>query len=212
MKSSSILRIAPVVLAILLSAKAVPAQDVVPTGIIKGQVTDSETKAALPGVTVLVADTQTGSNSDADGNFIIKNLPVGSYTLKFNCMGYHNLSKTDIIVKPKRIVFVQAELEANPLQVNDVVVSNGYFPHSDDSPTSFISFSAEEIRRAPGSAGDVSRILMTLPSVAKVNDMYNSLIVRGGSPNENGHFEGGGSAQRLSKRRGHAHVEYRCCL
>jgi len=48
-----------------------------------------------------------------------------------------------------------------------------------------IGFSAEEIRRAPGSAGDVSRILMSLPSVAKVNDQSNSLIVRGGSPIEN---------------------------
>jgi outer membrane receptor for ferrienterochelin and colicin len=188
MKFSSILKVIPVMLMTLLLVKAAPAQDVVPTGIIKGQVTDSETKAALPGVTVFVADTQTGSNSDTDGNFTIKNLPVGNYTLKFNCMGYHNLSKTDIIVKPKRIVFVQAELEANPLQMNDVLVSNGYFPHSDDNPTSSINFSAEEIRRSPGTAGDVSRILMTLPSVAKVNDMFNSLIVRGGSPNENGFF------------------------
>jgi hypothetical protein len=47
------------------------------------------------------------------------------------------------------------------------------------------NFSYEEIRRAPGSAGDVSRIMMSLPSVAKVNDQSNNLIVRGGNPVEN---------------------------
>jgi len=45
-----------------------------------------------------------------------------------------------------------------------------------------------EIRRAPGSAGDVSRIMMSLPSVAKVNDQSNNLIVRGGNPMENTFF------------------------
>ncbi|NOY06655.1 MAG: TonB-dependent receptor plug domain-containing protein, partial [Chlorobi bacterium] len=40
-------------------------------------------------------------------------------------------------------------------------------------------------RRAPGTGGDVSRILMVLPSIAKVNDQSNNLIVRGGNPIEN---------------------------
>jgi outer membrane receptor for ferrienterochelin and colicin len=157
-------------------------------GIIKGKVIDSETKSPIPGATVMIFGTKTGANSNPEGDFTIKNVPVGDYTLHINCIGYEPLSKTDIIVKPKRITFVQASLKVSPVKLNDVVVSGGYFPQEESEPTSTINFSAEEIRRAPGSAGDVSRILMTLPSVAKVNDTYNSLIVRGGSPNENGFF------------------------
>lgn len=167
--------------------KSVRAQDV-PRGTIKGQVIDSETKTPLPGVTVLIANQSMGAKADIDGNFTIKNIPVGDYVLRFNCIGYEPLSKTDIIVKPKRITFVLANLNVSPVEMNNVVVTGGFFARQENEPVSSINFSAEEIRRAPGSAGDVSRILMTLPSVAKVNDMYNSLIVRGGSPNENGFF------------------------
>lgn len=160
----------------------------VPQGTIKGQVIDSETKAPLPGVSVLIAAPPMGANADVDGNFTIKNVQVGNYTLKFSCIGYDPLSRTDIIVKPKRITFVQAELNVSPLQMDDVVVTNGYFSRMEDQPTSSINFSSEEIRRAPGSAGDVSRIIMGLPSIAKVNDQVNSLIVRGGSPMENAFY------------------------
>ncbi len=163
------------------------AQDV-PLGTIKGQVIDNETKTPLPGVTVLIANQSRGAKADFDGNFVIKSLPVGSYTLKFSCIGYDPSSKTDVIVKPKRITFVQAALNVSPLQMDDVVVTNGYFAQVEDHPTSAISFSSEEIRRAPGSAGDVSRIIMGLPSIAKVNDQVNSLIVRGGSPMENAFY------------------------
>ncbi len=166
---------------------AVRGQDV-PQGTIKGRVIDSETKAPLPGVSVLIAAPAMGANADVDGNFTINNVQVGNYTLKFSCIGYDPFSKTDIIVKPKRITFVNAELNVSPLQMNDVVVTNGYFSRKEDQPTSSINFSSEEIRRAPGSAGDVSRIIMGLPSIAKVNDQVNSLIVRGGSPMENAFY------------------------
>ncbi|MBD3170215.1 MAG: TonB-dependent receptor plug domain-containing protein, partial [candidate division Zixibacteria bacterium] len=43
-------------------------------------------------------------------------------------------------------------------------------------------------RRSPGTAGDVSRIVMNLPSIAKVDDQLNSLVVRGGNPTENAFF------------------------
>ena len=69
-----------------------------------------------------------------------------------------------------------------------MVVTAGYFHTKAVQPVSITSLSAEEIRRAPGSGGDISRVIMGLPSLAKVNDQSNSLIVRGGSPLENGFF------------------------
>jgi len=97
----------------------------------------------------------------------------------------NNLKKTDVIVRPERITFINAELKMAAIETDEISVTAGYFPEYDEEPTSVVSFSYEEIRRAPGSAGDVSRILMTLPSIAKVNDQSNNLIVRGGNPIEN---------------------------
>ncbi|NOY60504.1 MAG: TonB-dependent receptor [Calditrichaeota bacterium] len=159
-----------------------------PTGIIKGTLVDAETKTPLIGANIMVANTILGAAADTDGRFIINKVPVGSYTLQFHYIGYESLSKTDVIVRPNRITYVNVELKISSIELKQVVVTGGYFPETDQQPVSITSFSQEEIRRAPGSAGDVSRIIMGLPSIAKVNDQSNSLIVRGGSPVENAFF------------------------
>jgi len=158
------------------------------TGSIKGKVSDAGTKAPLIGANISIMNTMMGAATDLQGNFIIPNVPVGSYSLKFSYVGYETLVKTDVIVKARRATFVNAELRMTTMEADSITVFAGYFSKTDEQPVSAINFSNEEIRRAPGSAGDVSRILMSLPSIAKVNDQTNNLIVRGGSPVENGFF------------------------
>jgi hypothetical protein len=69
-----------------------------------------------------------------------------------------------------------------------VTVHASAFPEADQQPLGLVVFSSESVRRAAASAGDVSRFVAGLPSVAKVNDSDNSLIVRGGSPMENAFY------------------------
>ncbi|MEZ5357835.1 MAG: TonB-dependent receptor [Candidatus Zixiibacteriota bacterium] len=157
-------------------------------GTLKGQVMDIETKTPLVGATVTIVGTNKGAAADLDGNFAIERVPVGNYSLKFQSIGYNAFIQTDVIVKSNRITFVNAELASSAIEGKDVTVSAGYFRSVQDEPTSATSFSGEEIRRAPGSAGDVSRIVAVLPSVAKVNDQLNSLIIRGGGPAENAFY------------------------
>ncbi len=164
------------------------AQEVIPIGSIKGKVIAAEELYPLIGVNVVVKDKNIGAVSDMDGNFEIKKLPAGSYILIFSYVGYETYSQTDVIVRPGRITFVEAKLKESSVQMHDVVVSAGYFNELDAQPVSAVNFSTEEIRRSPGAAGDVSRILFGLPSLAKTNDQKNSLIVRGGSPMENAFF------------------------
>jgi len=158
------------------------------TGTIKGKLQDTETKAPLVGANVTVMNTNLGAVTDLEGDFVILNVPVGSYALRFSYLGYETIVKTDVIVKPQRITFVNTEMKMTVLQSESVTVTAGYFAKADEQPVSAVNFSYEEIRRAPGSAGDVSRIMMSLPSVAKVNDQSNNLIVRGGNPVENTFF------------------------
>jgi hypothetical protein len=162
--------------------------DEIRTGMIKGAIVDAETKTPLMGANVVVLGTKRGAASDDIGHFIILDVPVGSYTLQFSYLGYETMRKTDIIVRSERITFVQSGLKPSVIEGQAITVTAGYFSQTEEQPTSAVHFSYEEIRRAPGSAGDVSRILMILPSVAKVNDQSNGLIVRGGSPVENAFF------------------------
>ncbi|MCF6270406.1 MAG: TonB-dependent receptor [Melioribacteraceae bacterium] len=154
-------------------------------GKIEGVIIDTETKTELIGANILIMNSTIGAATDINGKFVIPNIPIGNYSLKLSFLGYTPIIKTDIIVRSNRITTVNGELNPSTLQADEVVVHGEYFQKNDEQALSSINFSGEEIRRAPGSAGDVSRILMSLPSVAKINDQSNTLAVRGGSPIEN---------------------------
>lgn len=160
----------------------------VPRGTIRGRVVDVVTKSPVMGASISIVGTQRGVATDAKGEFAIFRVPVGSYSLTIHSIAYEPLSKADIIVRPKRITYVEAELRHTAVEIEGTVVTAGYFPESLGQPTGVTDFTSEEVRRSPGSAGDVSRIIRILPCAAKVNDLYNSLVIRGGSPAENGFY------------------------
>ncbi len=188
MKATHLITPALTVLVALSTFHVALSQEKDRAGTIKGSVVDAETKTPLPGTSVLIVGTPMGSATDAEGKFTIQKVPVGSYTLEFRIIGYEALRKTDIIVKSDRSTIVQTELKMTTVETQGMEVTGGYFSRTEGEATSVVNFSFEEIRRAPGSAGDVSRIIMGLPSLAKVNDQSNNLIVRGGSPVENAFF------------------------
>ncbi|MBN2281968.1 MAG: TonB-dependent receptor [Candidatus Marinimicrobia bacterium] len=157
-------------------------------GTIAGRVIDEGTQKPLIGVNVILEKTTLGAASDINGDFRIENVEPGNYNLSFHFMGYKKIMKSDIQVKPDRTTIQNAELPEAVLQGETVIVTTGYFTEADEKTISNFSFNAEEVRRSPGSAGDVSRILMALPSTAQVYDNANDLMVRGGSPIENGFF------------------------
>jgi hypothetical protein len=159
-------------------------------GKIKGQVLDRETKEPLPGVHVEIVNTQQGTIADKLGNFMFNDIVVGNYSILFSLPGFDKLLITDVIVRSKRITTVQAELKLLPIKA-EVVVSAKYFAKNEDQPAITANFSTEEVRRAPTLLSDVSRRLMGLPSVINMNQQFNGLIVRGGSPSENGFFVDG---------------------
>jgi len=158
------------------------------SGEIRGRITDANTKHPLVGVNVILLDANIGSSTDLEGEFALVDIPIGAYRLKCSSIGHETLIVPDVIVKPQRITTVNIELMKDILEGDEVTVHPRFFADVEHQPVSSVSMSGEEVRRTPGSAGDVSRIVMALPSVAKVNDTRNSLVVRGGSPIENGYY------------------------
>ncbi len=158
------------------------------SGRISGVVIDKVTKQPLIGANVLIVDTYFGGSTDKIGTVHISDIPAGNYQMEFRYMGYQTLVKTDIIVRPDRITTINAELNETVMIGKAVTVKAAYFQKDEDAPVSAVSFSNEEIRRAPGSAGDISRLLNAVPGVAQQSDQFNDLMVRGGSPIENGYY------------------------
>ncbi len=160
-------------------------------GSIKGKIVDAATMKALPGVNIIVLGSGRGVAADIEGAFTLHDIPVGIHRIKFQHIGYEAVVRSDISVRPGRITFLEVALNETIIETGEVVVTANYFTSQADRPVSVISLKNEEIRRAPGSAGDVSRVLTVLPSVGQVSDNANDLVVRGGSPIENGFYVDG---------------------
>lgn len=158
------------------------------TGRLSGTVTDAATQETLIGVNVIVDGTALGTATDAEGRFVLDAVPVGSYRLTFRYLGYTPFTQTDIVVRSGRTTVVNAGLAEAILESEGVTVESGYYQKNQTELTSVTSFSTEEIRRAPGAAQEIVRVLNALPGVASRGETSQDLFVRGGSPMENGFY------------------------
>jgi hypothetical protein len=137
-------------------------------GVIEGKVTDIQTAAPLIGANIRLGSTTRGAVTNAEGRFLITGVPVGTHTINVSLIGYQSVVKTDLVVRPQRNTQATVELQELALKGEEVLVTAGYFNERGDQPISSINFSSEEVRRAPGSGGDISLIIHGLPSLAKV--------------------------------------------
>jgi Fe(3+) dicitrate transport protein len=61
-------------------------------GIIQGNVKDKEGNP-LPHAAIFLKNTKLGTEADEKGNYVIKNIPAGNYTLEVTFLGYETISK-----------------------------------------------------------------------------------------------------------------------
>lgn len=154
------------------------------TGTISGRVVDATNQAGLIGVTVRVMNTNKGAITKLDGKFLIKDVPVGEYALKFSYLGYKDFIVSEIIVNSGRPQTVEVELSPASVELEGVEVTASPFVKLTESVTSTQSLSFEDLRRAPGGNEDVIKVTSLLPGVSTPS-FRNDLIVRGGAPFEN---------------------------
>ncbi len=155
------------------------------SGIISGEVRDAVTKQPLPGANIIIVGTNIGTASDVNGYYVIKNVATGKYILKSSMIGYEPSAFADLIINPNRNHSVMFELRPAAMEMSEVNVTADYFSKPTENPVSFRSITPEEIRRSPGSAEDIFRVMQSLPGVATAGAKSAQLIVRGGSPDEN---------------------------
>lgn len=152
---------------------------------IKGVVIDKSTRQPLEFVNVLVVGLGIGASTDANGNFLITQVPPGIYRLQASFLGY----KTELTPEYRVnhvMPYVQIELEEENASLNEVVVTASPFQKVPESPVSLRVIGLQEIEKAPGANRDISKVVQNYPGVAFSPIGYrNDLIVRGGGPSEN---------------------------
>jgi len=165
-----------------------PIEGLQAAGLIKGRAVDGETRKPLAGVIVSLTGTALRAQSGDDGAYVLADVPLGFYVQSFEREGYYPETRTDVIVRSGRTTFLNVEMFAVRPVHKEISVTAEAFPPQLEKPVSRMEFNAEELRRDPGSAGDLSRALYAVPGIAKADEEANDLIVRGGSPMENGFY------------------------
>lgn len=92
------------------------------TGKVVGKVTDLENGDALIGANVLIDGTNLGAATDVDGNYVILNVPPGSYTVIARYIGYREVRFENIKVSVNLTTEVNFELPSETYETETVVV------------------------------------------------------------------------------------------
>lgn len=173
------------VLIFMSSLYSVFAQEPEKTGRIDGRVIDMETRHPISGVNIRIIDTKYGAVSDKNGNYSIKNLPIGRYKAAASILGYSAQSIQDIIVVTKRTAVVNFELMTQVYNQEEIVIRPENFQtEKDGNMISTSSISYQELRISPGMP-DLFKRMQLLPGISGSSESSSALIVRGGDPEEN---------------------------
>lgn len=158
------------------------------SGMVTGIVMDGQSKFPLFGVHIIIEDSQTVTVSNSEGRFELQNLEAGIYNIRFQYLGYRTFIQTDVVVRNHRSTDLEIQLFPAPIEGEGVIVRPSYYVRDAVAPVSRVGFNAEEIRRSPGAGQELSRVIMAAPGVAAHGDTSQDLLVRGGSPSENGFY------------------------
>jgi hypothetical protein len=116
------------------------------TGKIAGKVTDRATGQPYYGANVILDGTSLGAATDANGDFIVLQVPPGTYSLLVRAMGYKSVTVTDVQVRIDQTSPVDFYLEQALIPGETVTISGKREAVKQDVATSVSSFSSAEIK------------------------------------------------------------------
>ena len=173
---------------ILFFAFLLPAYLMAQPGSIKGKVFNAINNNPIPYANVVIQNTTTGSTSDIDGFFEIRNLQPGLYNLEVSYIGYGKRIVYEIQVGSLGPAIVNIGLEEKTDTIAEIEITAEPFNKTPESPLSMRTIGSAEIERNPGGNRDISKVIQSLPGVASTVSFRNDIIIRGGSPGENRFF------------------------
>ena len=132
------------------------------TGVIKGKTLLVDSDIPIPGVSVYLQDTNIGAASNGNGNFIIKNVPAGKYTLIASAIGYYTLTE-QVIVKENEAVFINFPMIESISSLSEVTVMTSGTGGLKDIPGSVSYLSPKALNKF--SYTDINRTLRAVPGV-----------------------------------------------
>ena len=154
-------------------------------GTVSGKIMDVSSREAIPFVNVIIDGTAIGEVSDENGQFVIKNVPLGYVKIRASILGYETEISDDYLVTIEKSPFIVIEMVQTNEQLSEVVIQSKLFKKSLESPLSVQTLGIAEIEKNPGGNRDILKVIQSLPGVASNPGFRNDIIIRGGAPSEN---------------------------
>ncbi|MBK8848765.1 MAG: carboxypeptidase-like regulatory domain-containing protein [Saprospiraceae bacterium] len=153
------------------------------TQTIRGVVVDATNREPLIGAEVYVMgiDPIIGTVSDAEGKFVLEQVPVGRRTVVCRYTGYSSFERDNILLNSAKEFFIEMALSPG-VEMGEVVVTDtkrSYQAVNQLAVASTRRLEPEELQYHAATANDPGRLVMGFPGVQPARDNSNDIVIRG---------------------------------
>ena len=114
-------------------------------GVLRGKAVDKSTNEPLPNAAVSIVGTFYQTLTDFDGNFVLKDIKPGTYSVKFQFIGYQPMLFNDIKITGKKPGNITAKMQEQSEMLNAVTVVGRKNQVDLEKASSAITLSSNEI-------------------------------------------------------------------
>lgn len=146
-----------------------------------GKVVDASSGEGIPFANVLVDGTTIGAASDAEGNYVILNIPPGVYSVTASYIGYQKVTIKDITVNVSFTTSLDFKLNSGEVTLDAIVVQGERNPLiRQDLTNPTVAITSESLETLP--VDNIADVIKLQAGV--VTDDDGGIHVRGGYGNE----------------------------
>lgn len=150
------------------------------SGKITGTVVDSKSGETLPGANVVIDGTSRGVQTDMDGNFLMLNVPAGTYSIVVSYVGYSSQRVNEVIVRTDLTTQLNFTLKEEIFEGEEIVVLAEKALIIKDLTSSEARVNSDEIQKLP--VQELNDIVQLQAGVNVGND--GAIHIRGGRASE----------------------------
>jgi ferric enterobactin receptor len=153
---------------------------------LSGHAFDDSTNETLSGVYISIKNTSLGTTTNADGSYILMNVPSDTVTLLVSYMGYVQ-NEVPLNSKINRHEF-NIGLQPDPHMLKEAIVigNRADIMNMSANTISTIKLTPSKLAEIPNvGEKDVMRTFQLMPGISAANESSSGLYVRGGTPDQN---------------------------
>jgi len=169
------------------------------TGTLRGRVVGDKGEP-LVGVNIRLEGQRLGALTDDQGNFIIVGIPAGAYVVHANLLGYAPYTADNVSIPPDFTSNLNVTLRTQAVQLQEVRVEAERPLLQRDATGTTRFLNSQDIQKLPtrgyrDAAANQTGVVNFQRQIDRETQNNNTLIVRGGRPNETAYFVDGFSQQ-----------------